>query len=165
MLIYIVDEQDNVIGYKERSLLDKGKDIFRVSVLWIINEYDEILLAKRALSKESQAGKWGPAAAGTLEKGESYESNVVKEAKEELGIKVRHLKKYKKNFFKSEEFSYFSIQYVAKLKKSTSFSLQVEEVETVKWVDKQTLLNWIKESPEDFVSSMSSHIVLITQIV
>lgn len=86
MLIPIVDEEDNIIDYKERKKLDL-KDIYRVSALWIENSKGEILLAQRSFNKKHHPGLWGPAVAGTVEKGESYEENISHEIEEELGIK------------------------------------------------------------------------------
>src|SRR3989338_2890412 len=96
MKIIIVNDRDEVIGSKERESLDYSRDIYRVSALWIINDKGESLLAKRALTKKNHPGKWGPAAAGTVEEGESYESNIIKEAREELGIEQASLLKSKK---------------------------------------------------------------------
>lgn len=82
----IVNEQDEVIGYKPRENI-LATDIYRVSALWITNSKGEILLAQRALSKKNDPGRWGPAVAGTVEEGETYDSNIVKEAFEELGLR------------------------------------------------------------------------------
>ncbi|MFA6422790.1 MAG: NUDIX domain-containing protein, partial [Candidatus Buchananbacteria bacterium] len=83
--IIIVNENDEAIGHKERNELDFS-DIYRVSGLWITNLKGEILLAQRAFTKNHDPGKWGPAAAGTVEEGEDYETNILKEAEEELGL-------------------------------------------------------------------------------
>lgn len=85
--IVIVDDKDNIICYKNRSEV-RQEDIYRVSALWIINTKGEILLAKRALTKAHDPGKWGPAVAGTVEEGETYKTNIIKEAEEELGLKL-----------------------------------------------------------------------------
>jgi len=84
--IIIVDENDNPIGLKERGTLDYDKDIYRVSALWITNSKGQILIARRALTKKQNPGKWGPGVAGTIDEGETYDSNIIKEAKEELGL-------------------------------------------------------------------------------
>src|SRR3989344_2570418 len=81
----IVDEHDNPIGLKDREDIT-SEDIYRVSLLWITNSKGEILLARRAYTKSHDPGKWGPAVAGTVEEGETYESNIIKEAEEELGL-------------------------------------------------------------------------------
>jgi len=84
--IVIVDENDKIIGYKSRNTLKK-EDIYRVSVLWITNFLGEILLAKRHHTKIHHPGKWGPAVAGTVDEGETYQDNIMKETEEELGLK------------------------------------------------------------------------------
>ena len=84
--IIIVDKNDKIIGYKIRGTLDKN-GIYRVSALWITNSLGEILLARRSRKKDKHPLKWGPAVAGTVEEGETYEQNIVKEAWEELGLK------------------------------------------------------------------------------
>src|ERR1035437_8433122 len=85
MKIPIVNEQDEIIGYEERE--GKGpKDISRVTSLWVADYDDNILLAQRAFSKRRSPGLWGPTVAGTVEEGETYESNIIKEAEEEIGL-------------------------------------------------------------------------------
>lgn len=85
-LTTIVNEQDEVIGYKSRDEIFPT-DIYRVAALWVTNSKGDILLAQRAMSKKNDPGKWGPAVAGTVEEGETYDSNIVKEAFEELGLR------------------------------------------------------------------------------
>jgi len=50
MRIPIVNEQDKIIGYKDRKDRDL-KDITRITGLWLWNERSEVLLAQRALNK------------------------------------------------------------------------------------------------------------------
>lgn len=85
MKIPIVNEQDEIIGYKDRDLRDP-KEITRVSGLWVTDTAEKILLAQRSWKKKSDPGRWGPAVAGTVEEGETYESNIIKEAREEIGL-------------------------------------------------------------------------------
>lgn len=77
----IVDGNDKVIGKKLRSEITKN-DIYRVSSLWIFNKNKELLIAQRPMWKKNDPGKWSESVVGTLEDGETYESNLVKEAKE-----------------------------------------------------------------------------------
>ncbi|NND64799.1 MAG: NUDIX domain-containing protein, partial [Gammaproteobacteria bacterium] len=84
--ILVVNEKDEVIGEKYRRDMDYDQDIFRSSVLWLTNSSGEVLLAKRVMTKKKDPGKWGPSVAGTLEVGETYDSNMVKEIQEEIGL-------------------------------------------------------------------------------
>lgn len=61
--IIIVDEEDNIIGYKERDTLDDD-DIYRVSALWIKNSKGESLLARRHRNKSHYPRKWGGGCGG-----------------------------------------------------------------------------------------------------
>jgi predicted kinase len=82
----IVNDQDQIIGHKEPGTLLK-EDIYRVSSLWVTNSKGDILLAQRKFTQKLDPGKWGPAVAGTVDEGETYESNIIKEAEEEIGLK------------------------------------------------------------------------------
>jgi isopentenyldiphosphate isomerase len=86
MLMQVVDGNDEYIGDKERSELDFQKDIYRVAALWLTNSANEVLIAQRKFSKDRDPGLWGPAVAGTVEPGETYETNIYKEAEEEIGL-------------------------------------------------------------------------------
>ena len=88
--IQIVDENDVLKCIEDSKNLDEG-DIWRISALWVKNSKGEILLARRSYSKRLSPGKWGPAAAGTLEPDETYDSNILKEAKEEIGLDLAGL--------------------------------------------------------------------------
>ena len=74
--IIIDNENDEIIGYKNINALNQS-DIYRTSALWIKNSKGDIFLAQRAFSKKHSPGKWGPAVAGTIEKGETYYTNII----------------------------------------------------------------------------------------
>ncbi|MDO8661039.1 MAG: NUDIX domain-containing protein, partial [Candidatus Woesearchaeota archaeon] len=84
--IVIVNDNDEIIGYKDRDSIENN-ELYRVSALQITNSNGEILLARRHRNKKHDPLKWGPAVAGTVEEGETYLENIIKEAEEELGLK------------------------------------------------------------------------------
>jgi len=154
MKVIVVDEKDNILGYKDRN--DKNKtDIIRVSGLWIFNSSKEVLIAQRSLGKIHDPGKWGPSAAGTVEEGETYASNITKEAREELGVTIKekdlisglhelHITSHK----------HFVQIFFTKLDVPvTSFILQKEEVEAVRWISTRELSEWLSKKPNDFIAS------------
>ena len=158
--IVVVNEKDDVIGFKERESL-KSEEIYRVSALWITNNKGEILLARRAFSKSHDPGKWGPAVAGTIEEGETYESNIVKEAEEELGIKNIKFSKVDKVRGVFGEHNYFCQWYLANInKKLSEFKVRREEVAEIKWFSKQELLTEFKKNPDEFLTTMKQWIEL-----
>jgi len=159
--IVIVDENDEVIGSKERSELDNQKDIFRSSCLWIKNSKGEILIAQRGLDKDKDPGMWGPAAAGTVEEGETYDSNLVKEAEEELGLKDIKVKKGPKKLVVGLRKQFCQYYMLTMDKDAEDFKIQKEEVEQVKWISKEDLTREVSENPGNFVQSMKDVLGLL----
>ena len=153
--ILLVNEADEVVGTADRYS-KKPEEIFRAAHLWFTNSNGEILLAQRAAQKVWGANMWGPAAAGTLEEGETYESNIIKEAEEEIGLVIEpeRLQKSFKMRFKTVGGSFnqfFTYKADAHIE---SFRLQEDEVQAVRWVTKEVLLEEITAYPERFVGNM-----------
>jgi len=154
----IVDENDNPVGSKNRKDIIIGQDIYRVAALWITNSRDEILLAQRALTKSSP-GCWGPAASGTLAEGETYRSNVIKEAEEEIGLKNINPEDGPKFRVTIRGRDYFCQYFVLHLDKPVSeFTLDPDEVVAVKWMPREELKKDIKANPQNYIPSFVGYI-------
>lgn len=154
--VIIVDENDEVIGHKTRSELDTTDldKIYRVTALWLTNSKGEILLAQRALDKVHGPGLWGPAASGTLEEGDTYDSNAAEEAEEELGLKDMQLTKGPKRYSqgKGRGYRYFTQWYTAVLDKpAADFNIQKEEVEQVRWFTREEIARELRDHPENYL--------------
>lgn len=157
MKTIIVNDQDKIIGCKERSKID-AQDIYRVSALWITNSKGDILLAQRALDKKNDPGKWGPAVAGTIEEGEDYDSNILKEAEEELGLRDLFIQKRDK-IRRTGRHNYFCQWYTATIdKEADDFIIQKDEVEKVKWISPKNLLLELKINPEDYLENLDKYL-------
>lgn len=153
-LYQVVDEADEVIGHKLRHEVNFKKDIYRISAVWITNSKGEVLIAQRAFDKDKDPGKWGPSAAGTLEKGETYESNVYKEAEEEIGLSGVTFKLGPKQRF-GEPRQAFCQWFTAVVDKpAIDFRLQEEEVEKLAWFPKDQLTKDVSAHPEKYTPSM-----------
>lgn len=147
----LVDKDDNVIGSKPLDQVSKT-DIYRVSGLWVTNSKDQILLAQRQLGKRNDPGKWGPAAAGTLEPGESYEANAYKEAREEIGLVGFEFKEGPKML--NDANRVFFVQWFTCLVDwpIEKFKIQKNEVEKLEWIDKTTLIEQLGSQPDKFIA-------------
>jgi isopentenyl-diphosphate Delta-isomerase len=160
--IIIVNNKDKIIGYKKRNNL-KQTDIYRVSALWIQDSNGNILLAQRSFNKKNDPGLWGPAVAGTVNKGESYETNIIKEAKEEIGLKNCFFQK-KIHYFRDGKNKHFTQWFFALVdKKIEEFTIQKNEVEKIKWFTKKDLLKELNNSPDKFLKSISKCINLFNK--
>ena len=153
MRIPIVNEKDEIIAIKERDKVAQ-EDVYRVSSLWITNSKKEILLSRRALNKRNDPGKWGPAVAGTVEENETYESNIIKEAEEEIGLKnlkpVLDLK-----LRSTSKHNYFVQRFLVIIDRDISeFKVQKDEVAEIKWFTPEELIKELKEHPDDFLKGI-----------
>ncbi len=149
--IIIVNREDEIVEYKERNDWSTI-DIIRVSALWIYNSVGEVLIAQRSLNKARSPGLWAQSVAGTVEEGETYESNILKEAEEEIGLKIEKadLTLAPKNFIDTEH-AYFVQMYFYKTDRLISdFVPRVGEVEQVRWISIEELTSWFAEKPQDF---------------
>lgn len=157
MKIPIVDEDDKVIEYRERDNRDTNS-IYRVSSLWIIDTEGKILLARRAFNKAHDPGKWGPAVAGTVEEGETYEENIVKEAEEELGLKDIKPTVGRKKLARTK-WTYFVQEFLLTLPAGfNDFKIAKDEVAEVRWFSEDELRQQLKENPDDFLTGIHERI-------
>ncbi len=149
LILTLVDENDTVIGRKDSSIL-AATDIFRVARLLIINSKGQLLLAQRAFTKRNDPGLWGLAVEGRVEDGETYESNIRKEAAEEIGIEVDNLELGSKLRMtgKYNHYCQFFV-YRADLR-IDQLVLQKEEVEMAQWFDMPALQRELSAHPEKF---------------
>lgn len=157
--IIIVDKNDNVIGSKERGTVDGQKDICRLAGLWLANSKGEALLAQRKFSKKYNPGKWGPAVGGTVEEDETYESNIYKEAKEEIGLTDVQFVKERKFFMATPNKTFCQFFSAVVDRPIENFNIQEEEVEAIKWINKDELIEEIKNNPDQFTEGVRYYVV------
>jgi isopentenyldiphosphate isomerase len=156
MKIPIVNEQDEVIGYKERDKKDLN-DIVRASGLWVTSPDGYTLLAQRSFKKKFGPGMWGPAVAGTVEEGETYESNIIKEAEEEIGLvgfKPVLDRKIRVEAHDGGYGNFFGQWFTVVVDRSYEFKKQDDEVEEIRWFSKDELTKFIKENPKELLGDL-----------
>lgn len=155
-IITLVDRADRPIGQKLRRNVT-ANDIYRVATLWVTNSAGDILLAKRSLTKSHNPGLWGPAVAGTVEVGETYESNIYKEAEEEIGLTAQTFQPGPHLLVHSGARRYMGQWFTCVLDRElTSFRLQQSEVAEVRWVPRTELIHELTTHPERYVPSATT---------
>jgi isopentenyldiphosphate isomerase len=162
MNIPIVDENDNVIGEISRETSRGEKNIYRVSALWVVSTSGEacnVLIAQRALTKKHHPGIWGPSAAGTVEVGETYLENITKEASEELGLSdVKFTELYKEKV--AGDFTHFTQWFLAFCDwPIEKFTKQDEEVDAIKWVAIDGLIDDVRNFPDRYLASFLDEVL------
>ena len=164
--IIIVDNNDSIIWYRERWKLKKW-DIYRVSSLIVFNKKWEFLMAQRSLQKRNSPGIWNTSVAWTNDKWETYLSNIIKEAKEEIGLdlNVKEIKELfkTKNIRNDHKNEYFCSRYGVVLDyNEEDCSLQADEVDAVRFMNVKTLWIEMKKSPKIYSKWFYN---VITQVI
>ena len=152
MKIPIVNEEDEIIGYKEREYVTSS-DICRIVGLHVFNEKGEVLVALRHSSKKISPNKWGPSVSGTVDEGYDYDTTVIKETEEEIGLKNIKPIFYKKMPKLSDIIPRFTSVYYVIINSKEELVIQEDEVSEIRWVSVDDLEDWWTKKPEDFISS------------
>lgn len=156
--IDIVDENNILTGEKaERELIHEKGIWHREVAVWIMNEEGKILLQKRAPTKKQSPNKWG-LCAGHIGAGETVESAVIRELKEELGVslsiddlELMYIKKEQTDFKNGQKNYMFCYVYFFKTnKKISDYKIQKEELSEIKYITFEELKNAIKTQNPDF---------------
>jgi len=160
--IILVDDQDNEIGSKYRDELNRETETYRCTGVWITNSKGEVLIAQRKRTKTKDPLKWGPAVAGTVEEGETYESNAYKELEEELGVTGMRLALGPKRHVVNSSGRFFGQWFLCSIDKPASeFLIQEDEVEQVKWMKREDLVDDLGQNPDRYVLSLPDVIHLL----
>ena len=156
----VVDDGDKAIGSKTRDVVDRENLRYRISTLWIKNSKGESLLARRAYTKRHDPGKWGPAVAGTNAEGESYLDNIVKEAREELGLEGLQFKLGPKTKSDGRYPHFTQLFFCIVDRPIKGFHMQTDEVAEIKWFSDDELKEEIKKKPVEFLKGMIETLAL-----
>jgi len=129
-ILPIVNENGDIIGKASREECHRNPDlIYPVIRLHLFNSENKILLQKRSLKSDIEAGKWDATVAGHIKYGEKIEDAVKRECTEELNHKIDEFQLLNKRIFKaptSTALMFIFIGLIDKLPKANP--KEVEEV-------------------------------------
>ena len=142
--LQVFDENKKALNEKisrdEKYTLHDGK-YFMLVLIFIENKKGEFLLQKTSKSKGSCIASTG----GHVTYGDSSLETVVKECKEELGIEIptNNIKYVETILYKN---CYLDTYYTKMELDPKKLTLQLEEVESVKWYTKEEIAELIKNN-------------------
>lgn len=85
----ILNEDGTQAGYSlPRSQVHREGQWHRSVHIWVVDEWDRILLQQRSFHKDSNPGLWDISAAGHISAGQNSREAAVREVAEELGLVV-----------------------------------------------------------------------------
>jgi len=158
----IVNKNDRIIGYKKREDIT-FLDIYRVSAVIPIDQEGNIYLGKRALTKKNNPGLIAPLVNGTVGKGETYRANAIKETFEEIGLKIKNVKKIGKCLINKKPYIHFLVLYGIKIDNNTSFKIDKNEISEVKKLSIEEATIYYQNNPDRFIPSFDKILKLINK--
>lgn len=148
---------------RERSIVHENGDLHGTTHVWIVRKSTsgawEVLLQKRSQNKDSFPGRYDTSSAGHIPAGSDYLESALRELEEELGIHAEEadLKEafmhcgYAEAEFYGKPFKNAEISTVYIYEKEvdiTRLKLQKEEVESVCWMEYETVLEEVRKEAE-----------------
>ncbi|MCE9549073.1 NUDIX domain-containing protein [Candidatus Nomurabacteria bacterium] len=156
----LVDEENNLTGKNEaRSIVHSTGLWHRTVHIYLFRKAEsgfEFLVHLRAKDKDLSPNCWDTRFGGHIKSGESIEDGVMKEIKEELGIDINLLKLIegqwrKRDNYPNREFS--KVYYLEYNEPLENLSFNDGEVQEIKWLSVEGILNGIGQEPEKWSGS------------
>ena len=149
----VVDENDEVIGYQPRSEVHRLGLRHRAVHIWVYSSRGELLLQQRSTRKECFPGLWDSAAAGHVDRGESYDACAVRELQEELGL-VPDAPPEKLFKLTACAETGWEFCWVYRCISDGPFQLAPEEIDDVTWFPLNELARQLHATPNIFASTV-----------
>jgi Isopentenyldiphosphate isomerase len=149
----VVNERDEVIGKRPRREVHRLGLMHRATHVLVFNKRGQVFLQKRSMNKDRQPGLWDSSASGHVDSGEDYDTCVVRELREEIGLQLTQVPRRLFKLAASSETDQEHV-WVYRCEAEGPFQLHPEEIERGDWFGPDEVTRWMKERPDDFASAL-----------
>lgn len=153
-LVVLVDEFDNETGVIDKLEAHEKGLLHRAFSVLIFNDKNELLLQKRASCKYHSAGLWTNTCCSHPAPGELTLDAANRRLFEEMGLKTllyhKHSFIYKTKF--DNNLTEYELDHVYFGYSNEEPSIDLDEVETFKWLSIDKLNDLISINPDEFTS-------------
>lgn len=150
----VVDRSDRVIDRASREEVHRNGLLHRSAHLLVFDGSGRVLLQKRSMVKDRFPGRWDSSVSGHVDSGESYDQCIVREAMEEIGIRLASTPE---RLFKvdacdetDQEFSWVYRTY-----SEGPFAPNEEEISEIGWFTGDEVSHLVKTDPESVSPSFA----------
>lgn len=162
--IYILNENGCFCGLRDRGDVHSQGILHSAVQCWVMNSKGEVLVQRRAATKDKSAGKWDVSFGGHCVKADNDKdillANVIKEGQEELGLKINA-----DDVIKLGEVRYTSQEnknkellgiFLVRVADNQKFVFEDGEVSEVKWLKPQDLRRNITDKPKEYANRLGA---------
>ena len=150
----VVDRSDRVIDRASREEVHQNGLLHRSAHLLVFDGSGRVLLQKRSMVKDRFPGRWDSSVSGHVDSGESYDQCIVREAMEEIGIRLaatpERLFKVDACDETDQEFSWVYRTY-----SEGPFAPNEEEISEIRWFTGDEVSHLVKTDPESVSPSFA----------
>lgn len=150
----VVDRSDRVIDRASREEVHQNGLLHRSAHLLVFDGSGRVLLQKRSMVKDRFPGRWDSSVSGHVDSGESYDQCIVREAMEEIGIRLaatpERLFKVDACDETDQEFSWVYRTY-----SEGPFAPNEEEISEIGWFTGDEVSHLVKTDPESVSPSFA----------
>lgn len=152
--VVLVDEHNNELGLMEKQEAHEKAILHRAFSVFIFNNKGELLLQQRALSKYHSGGLWTNTCCSHPRAGETTINAANRRLKEEMGFETVLTEKF--SFLYQTPFdnglSEHELDFVYTGKFDGQPIINLNEVESYKWISLENLIKELHEKPFLFTS-------------
>lgn len=148
----IVDERDQVIGAAPRREVHAKGLLHRAVHVLVSNASGQVLLQRRSPRKDMYPNQWAASASGHVDRGEDYDTAVVREIGEEIGVRVTAVPARLCRIDACEETGREFV-WVYGCRHDGPITANADEISEVVWRSPAEIDRWTAERPGDFAPS------------
>ena len=149
----VVNENDEVIGQKPRSVVHAQGLRHRAAHVLVFNADGKIFLQLRSKTKDNNPGVWDSSCSGHVDAGESYAVAAERELMEEIGLLVEEPLEPLFKIDACKETGHEFV-WVYRTQSEGPFELNPAEIDEGQWIAMDDLNAAIEGSPTDFSPSL-----------
>ena len=148
----VVNELDQPIDRLPRSEVHARNLLHRSVHALVFDSKNRLFLQLRTEDRDCDPNLWDSSVGGHLQSGEEYDSAIIREAKEELGItlEVTPPRLFK---LQASEQTAFEFCWVYKVFDDGPFNIDPNEADDGRWFTEKEINDWIDAEPETITSS------------
>jgi isopentenyl-diphosphate Delta-isomerase len=147
----VVNDRDEVTGQATRREVHKQKLRHRSIHAIVFGSDGRVFLQKRSMLKDSSPGRWDASCSGHLNSGEDYDTAVVRELEEEIGLTVSDASGLERLFkLEAGAETGWEFVWIYRLKSDGPFVLHPAEIERGDWFTTEEVTRGMAERSKEF---------------